>query len=103
MLRQLGETCVKRAGKFLIIQCFESALPWGGKIAVTHTGSAWNIYGTADRMKVDAPLWDLIANPHTEAEVNAANVHFALINPTAETCGKRVRVAINGASISVSF
>lgn len=88
---------------FLLIQCFESALPWGGKIAVTQTSGAWNIFGTAERLKIDEPLWDLIANPQTEAEVNAANVHFALIHPTAQSCGKNVRIAINGASISVSF
>lgn len=88
---------------FLIIQCFESALPWGGKVAVTQLGDTWNIYGTAERLKIDAPLWELLSNPLSEAEVTPSNVHFALVGPTARGCGKQVRAAINGASISVSF
>ncbi|MEM8801123.1 MAG: histidine phosphotransferase family protein [Pseudomonadota bacterium] len=88
---------------FLIIQCFESAMPWGGKISVTQTGKTWNVYGTADRLKVDDLLWDLLVNPSTEVEVNAANVHFALAPPTAQSYGKSIRTAINGKSISVSF
>lgn len=88
---------------FLLIQCFESALPFGGKVTITLTGTAWNIYGTAERLKVDEPLWDLIANPQTDAEVTPSNVHFALINPTARACSKQVRAAINGTSISVNF
>lgn len=88
---------------FLVIQCMESAMPWGGKMSVTRTGSTWNVYGTADRLKVDAPLWDLLINPTVKTDVNAANVHFALVPPTAQTYGKAVRTAINGKSISVSF
>jgi histidine phosphotransferase ChpT len=88
---------------FLIIQCFESAMPWGGKISVTQTGKTWNVYGTADRLKIEEPLWDLLANPALDADVNAANVHFALAPPTARGYGKSIRTAINGKSISVSF
>ncbi len=102
---RIGDDTLRAETKlaFLLLQCFESALPWGGKITVTRTSGAWNLFGQADRLKIDEPLWDLIANPHTEVEVNAANVHFALINPTAQSCGKSVRVTINGSSISVSF
>lgn len=88
---------------FLLIQCFESAMPWGGKISVTQTGKTWNVFGTAERLKVDEPLWDLIADPATDVDVNAANVHFALTNPTAQSYGKTLCVAVNGTSVSVSF
>ncbi|MDJ0639280.1 MAG: histidine phosphotransferase family protein [Paracoccaceae bacterium] len=88
---------------FLIIQCFESALPWGGKLAVTRTGDDWSIYGAAERMKIDPDLWEYASNPHAGAEISASNVHFALLAPTAELAGRKLKTATNGNSISVSF
>lgn len=88
---------------FLILLCFESALPWGGKVAVTQHGDTWNIYGTAERVKVEETLWALFSEDSAETEVTPSNVHFALVGPTAKACGKKVHAAINGTSISVSF
>lgn len=88
---------------FLVIQCFESSMPWGGKVVVTRTGDDWNIYGSAERMKTDADLWALTTNPSNTAEIAASNVHFALLAPTAETAGRSVKAATNGNNISVSF
>ena len=102
---RIGEDMKRAEAKlaFLVIQCFESALPWGGKVTVTQHGKAWNIFGSAERLKIDAPLWELISNPLTQAEVTPSNVHFALVAPTARASGRQVRAAINGTSISVSF
>jgi histidine phosphotransferase ChpT len=88
---------------FLLIQCFESAFPWGGRVTVTRTGTMWSLHGTADRMKAEVPLWELLSNPKATAEVSASSVHFALVAPTARTAGRQVRQMINGSSISVSF
>lgn len=88
---------------FLILQCFESALPWGGKVAVTRNGDTWSIYGTAERLKVEGELWELVSNPNAPAEVTASNVHFALVAPTARSAGRTVRSTANGVSISVNF
>lgn len=87
----------------LILQCFESALPWGGKIAVTRTGDTWSIFGSGDRMKIDEPLWALFKKPAKLGEVSPSNVHFALVAPTAESAGRQVKMALNGNAISVSF
>lgn len=102
---RVAEDTMRREAKlaFLLLQCFESALPWGGKVAVTKSGSSWSIFGTADRIKIDQPLWDMIADPFADTEISASNVHFALLFPTAQSCGKQVRAAINPSSISVSF
>lgn len=88
---------------FLILQCFESALPWGGKVAVTRTGKTWSIFGSADRIKVDEELWNLFANPARKPEVSASNVHFALVAPTASDAGRSVKSTVNGNAISVNF
>lgn len=88
---------------FLILQCFESALPWGGKVAVTRSGNTWSIFGTADRIKIDDELWRLLTELKPSTDVNASNVHFALVSLTAELAGRSVKTALNGNSISVNF
>lgn len=88
---------------FLLLQCLESALPWGGTVRVTRTSGKWNIFGTAERLKIDEPLWDVVANPHSEADITAANVHFALIHVTASDLDRRVTSNISQSSISISF
>lgn len=88
---------------FLLLQCFESALPWGGNVRVTRTSEKWNIFGNADRLKIVEPLWNVIANPRTDVEINASSVHFALIHDTANHFGKHVTTNISENSISVSF
>ncbi len=88
---------------FLILQCFETALPWGGKVAVTRNSETWSIFGTGDRIKIDDDLWTLFNKPSSHAEVSASNVHFALVAPTAASAGRTVRTSVNGNTISVNF
>jgi len=88
---------------FLIIQCFETALPWGGRVAITRVGDTWNIYGTADRMKIEDDLWNSLGNTKSAARITPSNVHFALATPTAEDLGLSLKAAVNSAAISVSF
>ena len=88
---------------FLLIQCFESALPWGGKVVVTRTGDTWSIYGSADRMKVQQELWDRFESGDDGAEIVPSNVHFALVKLTADAIGRSAKASVSEAAISVSF
>lgn len=88
---------------FLILQCFESALPWGGKVAVTRSGDTWSIFGSGDRMKLEEDLWSLFKTPAKPGGVSPSNVHFALVGPTAKSAGRQVRTTFNGNAISVNF
>lgn len=97
---------VKRAEAklaFLLLQCLETAFPWGGKILVTRSGNAWNLHGTAERTKIDAPLWELTTDPKSRIDVAASHVHFALVQPVAKDIDRRVCTNIKENSISVSF
>ena len=88
---------------FLLLQCMESAFPWGGKIQVTRTGTTWNIFGQAERIKIEEPFWELLINDQKEADVTASNVHFALIQPAAKQVGCRVTTNISENTLSISF
>ncbi|MEL7114681.1 MAG: histidine phosphotransferase family protein [Pseudomonadota bacterium] len=63
---------------FLLLLCFETAMPWGGKIVVTQPSTSWNVTGTSDRMKDLGPLWTILRDATTEVDVNAAQVQFLL-------------------------
>ena len=88
---------------YLVILCLESALPWGGKVLVTRTDSRWNFMATAERMKIDESLWEVIANPKLNASVSSSEVQFALIHPAAQAADRRVTTMIKENAISVSF
>lgn len=102
---RIGEDVPRVEAKlaFLLLQCLESAFPWGGKIQVTRTDTIWNIFGSADRTKIEPPMWELLIDPHRQVDITASNVHFALIHPAATQVGRRVTTNITESSVSVSF
>ena len=88
---------------FLAILCLESALPWGGKVLVTRTDGRWNLMGTAERLKIDEPLWEVVANPQYDTKMNASDVQFALVQPAARSIERRVTTIIKETAISIGF
>jgi histidine phosphotransferase ChpT len=88
---------------FLVILCLESALPWGGKVLVTRTDGRWNLMGTAERLKIDELLWEVVANPQYDTKMSASNVQFALVQPAARAIERRVTTIIKENAILVSF
>lgn len=88
---------------FLLIQCLENALPWGGNILATLTDNTWSLSGTGDRLKIDESLWNIAVNPQAELEVKASEVQFALVQPAAQQIGRSVKTIIRENGITVSF
>lgn len=88
---------------FLVLQCFETALPWGGRVAVTRNRDTWSIFGSGDRIKYDPELWKLFDSHATLADISASNVHFALVGQSSAISGRKVKATVNGNAISVSF
>lgn len=102
---RVGEDVSRAEAKlaFLIILCLESALPWGGKVLVTRTDGRWNLMASAERLKIDEPLWEVVANPQSGTKLNASDVQFALIQPAARMINRRVTTMIKESAISVGF
>lgn len=89
---------------FLLLQCLESALPWGGSLTATRNDEGvWRLTATGERQKVDAGLWDLVSNPQSETAVTASEVHFALVQPVAARLNRIVTTQIDPPKITVSF
>lgn len=88
---------------FLLILCLETAMPWGGQVHVSSDAGRWFIGATAEKLKVDAELWELMANPTAEVKINAAQVQFALVPETARLLGKSVTTDLRDHYIKISF
>ena len=94
-------TAVKLA--FLLLQCFETAMPWGGHIRVARDGDNWQVRGEADKLKVDPALWTLLSDAEPGIDVPPAQVHFALVAPELARQTRTVGVTIADHSITVEF
>lgn len=75
---------------FLILQCFESAMPRGGKLTISVIGDQWAITGEADTLNIKPVLWDMLSATEHECELDAADVHFALAPIAANAIGQRL-------------
>lgn len=99
--RDLPRTEAKLA--FLIIQCLESALPWGGRIGISRLGDRWTLTAGGERQKIVEGLWELVSNPDADTQVTPSEVHFALVHAVAERMRRKVRTVMEPGSITVSF
>lgn len=88
---------------FLLLQCFETAMPWGGQISVSNDGGRWRIFGASDRMKIEPNWWALLNEPDAAPDVPPAQVHFALVAPELARQARAAEVTISEQSISVFF
>lgn len=88
---------------FLIIQCMETSMPWGGRLEIEEQNGQWRIWGEAEKLRVDPSLWALLEADDDEANVSPAQVHFALIGPELKRQGRTACVALADHSVSVSF
>lgn len=87
----------------LALMCFETAMPWGGRVSVSTDGSRWRVAGEADRLKIDPELWALLSAPDPATEVIPARVQFALLAPEATAQGRSLEVTLSEASITIAF
>ena len=101
----VSEPMLRRQVKlaFLLLQCLESAMPYGGRIDVTHDGERWTLTGSAERRKLDPDLWAFLENSAAPTEITASNVHFALVGPAAVQAGCRVAATFGDDQIVITF
>ncbi|MEE9387476.1 MAG: histidine phosphotransferase family protein [Paracoccaceae bacterium] len=88
---------------FLLLQCFETAMPWGGRITVTSVGDQWAIHGEARQMKAVPELWQVLNSDDKDNTIQPANVHFPLARLTAENLNRSLTVEISENSARVRF
>lgn len=75
----------------LSLLCLETALPYGGTLAVS-SEDGWRITAHAEKLKLDQPLWDHLAGSDAETPLAAAQVQFALLPICAQQNGRAISV-----------
>ncbi|WP_166415700.1 histidine phosphotransferase family protein [Cochlodiniinecator piscidefendens] len=88
---------------FLLINCMESATPFGGNVTVSEDNGRWQITATAERLIINSPLWEVLSNPNATHELKPAEVQFALVPLEIQRSGRRLTVEIEESGISVRF
>ncbi len=88
---------------FLAVLCLESALPYGGKLDLACGERGWTLLGKAPRTRIEADLWDLLANPAPAADIGPAQVHFAILCEEAQKQARRLSVHLAEGEISIAF
>lgn len=88
---------------FLALMCLETAMPWGGRAAVSRDGGHLRIAGQADRLNIDTDLWDRLADATmTRNGVAAAQVHFLLLPAEAAAQGRTLQISRDAAGIALT-
>ncbi|MCP5039343.1 MAG: histidine phosphotransferase [Rhodobacteraceae bacterium] len=88
---------------FLALQCLESAMPYGGQIAVTGENGCWRLKGTAERLKYEPELWAALGVDACTTLPAPAHLHFALLGPELRARGRRAEINASESQISLSF
>ncbi|MEO8245440.1 MAG: histidine phosphotransferase family protein, partial [bacterium] len=88
---------------FLLLQCLESAMAYGGKVAFVVTDGRWRITGKANKLKIDTAIWEVLANPKAATEITAALVQFPLVAEAILARGFRLRTTLNESEIQLEF
>jgi len=88
---------------FLLLQCLESALAYGGKVQVTRDDTGWTVLAEAARLKIDATLWEVLTEPRPPSEIGAGQVHFALVPEALARQGRRLVTEIGETTIKLAF
>ena len=88
---------------FLLTQCFESALPYGGKIIVKQFGDSWTLHCTAENIKIDPSVWEFLVSANVNKEISPAEVHFALVPDAAKSAGRNLRTELKDSAITLTF
>lgn len=88
---------------FLLLQCLESALAWGGRVRVEATDSGWSMTAAAGRLRIEPPLWETLGEARAPSQIGAAQVHFALVPGELQAQGRRLVVELDATTIRLAF
>lgn len=98
---ELARSEVKLA--FLLLQCLETALAYGGRVRIERGETGWLMQAEAARLKIDPALWEVLTERHPPAEIGAAQVHFALVPDALAQQGRRLVAELKESAIRLSF
>lgn len=89
---------------FLLIMCLELAMPYGGEIRIAQDGRQWTGTGSADKLKVDPELWQLLSTPGSSGiDVTPGQVQFLLAADLAHGRDTKLRLFTDAQRIRIEY
>ncbi|WP_126976621.1 histidine phosphotransferase family protein [Frigidibacter oleivorans] len=88
---------------FLMIQCAEWALAWGGTVEVGPAAGGWRLAARAPRLKSEPGLWAGLAAAAPLPELTPAQVQFALARDEAARQARRVTAEAGETAITLGW
>lgn len=64
---------------FLALMCMETGMPYGGRIEIAQDGDHIELSGHADKLKIEAPLWEMLTGTPDIEGLRPAQVQFGLL------------------------
>ncbi len=86
----------------LVLLCLETAMPWGGSIDVDLVDGKWSVTGTAERMKVNSELWEVLAQSNGY-EVAPSEVQFLIVPEVLRESGRQMSTIFDETGITARF
>jgi histidine phosphotransferase ChpT len=88
---------------FLLLQCFETALPLGGEIQIDRRGADWELSAESDRLRLDEPLWTSMLQTRIKPQVSASQVQFLLLPDVLSDLGRNLALKLGPDRITARF
>jgi histidine phosphotransferase ChpT len=88
---------------FLLLQCFETAMPLGGEVHVSRRGADWDLTAEGDRMKVDEGLWNSMLSLRIRPQVPASQVQFLLLPEVLADLNRTLSLKLGAGQIVARF
>jgi len=88
---------------FLLIQCFESAMAFGGTVKVRQGRDGWRLACTGDKMNIDPQKWEMLVSPVNKVDLSPSDVHFALVPDAVQQAGRALKTDLREGTIALSF
>lgn len=99
---ELDRGAVKRA--FLLLQCLEAALPWGGTIRIRQHSDSWELLAESERLRSTGLPWEILSRPgETTPDLTPAQVQFAMAACEISQAGLQLRFSPGEGQILLSL
>lgn len=86
---------------FLAMQCCETAMPMGGEIHASCSGTDWVVSGTAQTLSFDEQLWADLSTGQRIAEITPALVQFALLRTHITDDGRDIEIGHDETHVTI--
>ncbi|MEM9249133.1 MAG: histidine phosphotransferase family protein [Pseudomonadota bacterium] len=87
---------------FLLLQCMESAMPFGGQVRLRKDKSSWCVQGEADKLRLDPILWEALESGVIPSPLRPSQVHFALVPQALRSLSRDASVTTGKTSLIIT-